>query len=130
MRDDQKWMLKCALLPVLLGDSLSAHALSFKIYARCGVESYVCDAKRSVWSFLDPTSKFFDLISVSEGAALMSALLQIAENTDYLPVLVPMGERFSRFLEEQRDILEPRFIITTKDDIWNSAPFAALMKGE
>ena len=130
MRDDQKWMLKGALLPVLLGDSLSAHLLSLKIYARCGVQSLVCDEKKSALSVIDPTSKFFDLISVNEGAAVMVALSQIAENTDYLPVLIPTSERFEGFVEEHRETLEPLFIITSKDNVWNSAPFAALMKGE
>ena len=130
MRDDQKWMLKGALLPVLLGDSLSAHALSIRIYARCGVESLVCDERRSVIGVLDPTCKFFDLISVTEGAALMASLSQIASNTDYLPILIPMNERFSRFVTEYREALESLFIITTREDAFNSAPFAALMKGE
>lgn len=130
MRDDQKWMLKGALLPVLLGDSVSAHMLSLKIYARCGVQSLICDEKKSALSVIDPTSKFFDLISVKEGAAMMSALSQIAANTDYLPVLIPTSECFDRFVKEHKDTLEPLFIITSKENIWNSAPFAALMKGE
>ena len=130
MRDDQKWMLKGALLPVLLGDTPSAHLLSLKICARCGVRSLVCDERRSVLSVIDPTSRFFDLISVTEGAAVMACLSQIAESTDYLPVLVPMSERFLRIVEENRERLEPVFIITSKDNVWNSAPFAALMKGE
>ena len=130
MRDDQKWMLKGALLPVLLGDSSSAHILSLKLYARCGVRSYVCDAKRSVWSFIDPTSSFFDLISVTEGAAVMTALSQIAASTDYLPILIPANEHFARFIAERRDALEPLFIITDSENIWNCAPIAALMKGE
>ena len=130
MRDDQKWLLKGALLPVLLGDSLAAHALSLKIYAKCGVESLVCDERQSALSVINPTCKFFDLISATEGAALMAALSHIAENADYLPILIPMNERFSRFVEEYRESLEPLFIITTKDEVFNSAPFAALMKGE
>ena len=130
MRDDQKWLLKGALLPVLLGDSLAAHALSLKIYAKCGVESLVCDEKQSALSVINPTCRFFDLISATEGAAIMAALSHIAENADYLPVLIPVNERFSRFVEENRESLEPLFIITTKDDVWNSAPFSALMKGE
>ena len=60
----------------------------------------------------------------------VSCLSQIAESTDYLPVLVPMSERFMRIVEENRERLEPVFIITSKDNVWNSAPFAALMKGE
>lgn len=130
MRDDQKWMLKGALLPVLLGDSLSAHLLSLKIYARCGVQSLVCDEKKSALSVIDPTSKFFDLISLNEGAAVMAALSQIAANGDYLPVIIPISERFEGFVEEHRETLEHLFIITSKDNVWNSAPFAALMKGE
>ena len=130
MRDDQKWMLKDALLPILLGDSLSAHLLSLKIYARCGVQSYVCDDKRGVLSFIDPTSKFFDLISAKEGSAVMAALSQIAANSDYLPVIIPTSERFERLVEEYRETLESLFIITSKEKVWNSAPFAALMKGE
>ena len=122
MRDDQKWMLKGALLPVLLGDTPSAHLLSLKICARCGVRSLVCDERRSVLSIIDPTSRFFDLISVTEGAAVMACLSQIAESTDYLPVLIPM--------EENRESLEPVLIITSKDNVGNSAPFAALMKGD
>lgn len=130
MRDDQKWMLKGALLPVLLGDSLRTHLLSLGIYARCGVQSLVCDEKKSALSVIDPTSKFFDLISVSEGAAVMAALEHIAANTDYLPVLIPMSERFLHIVEENRETLEALFIITSKENVWSSAPFAALMKGE
>ena len=130
MSDDQKWMLKGALLPVLLGETPLAHLLSLKIFARCGVQSYVCDAKRGVLGFLDPTSKFFDLISVTEGAAVMAALSHIAESSDYLPVLIPTSEHFERFVEEHREALEPLFIIASKDNVWSSAPFAALMKGE
>ena len=130
MREDKKEYLRGALLPVLLGDSVSAHALSAQIYARFGVVSYVCDSRRRFWSFVDPTSRFFDLIAVTEGGAVLAALEQIASNSDYLPVLIACNERFERFVADNKEVLEPRFIISTKEDIWNSAPFAALMKGE
>ena len=129
MSDFQRDMQKEALLPILLGDSFAAHSLSLQIYLRCGVRSYICDSKRGFLSFIDPTSRFFDLISVSEGAAMLCALENIAANTDYLPILVPCGERFCAFVEENIEFLEPRFIIASKNNVFDSAPFSAILKG-
>ncbi len=129
MTEFQKAMQREALLPIFLGDSFAAHKLSLKLYLTCGVKSYVCDSKRSFWSFIDPTSSFFDLISVTEGIAMRSALGAISVNREYLPVLVPFGARFEEFVKENIEFLEPRFIIASREDIFKCAPIAAIMKG-
>ena len=130
MTEFQKTMQREALLPILLGDSFAAHKVAVKLYLRVGVKSYVCDSRRGFWSFIDPASSFFDLISVKEGIAVRSALDAISKNKDYLPVLVPCNAHFEAFVKENIDFLEPRFILASKEDIFRSAPIAALMKGE
>ena len=126
----QNDVLRSSLLPILLGDSRAAHALSFKIYIRCGVRSCICDSRSSFLDLIDPSSSFFDMISDSEDAVLLEGLRYIAEESDYLLVLVPCSERFERLISEHREFFESRFILRTRENLFNSEPFLALLKGE
>ena len=79
---------------------------------------------------IDPSSSFFDMISDSEDAVLLEGLRYIAEESDYLLVLVPCSERFERLISEHREFFESRFILRTRKNLFNSEPFLALLKGE
>ena len=69
---NSKDMLRSSVIPVLLGDNLSAHLMAAKIYLRCGMISYVCDAKMTVADYIDPFSRFFSLVSETDADIIIT----------------------------------------------------------
>ena len=121
---DTKEMLRKSVIPVLLGDCAAAHALSFRIYFRCGVVSYVCDENRRISDYLNPFSRFFSLICQSDDDVICDALDYLSSKKDYLPVIIPCSDRFRTFVNSHRDFLESRFIIATPETIFKQTPMS------
>lgn len=128
MRAESKKMLKDSVIPVILGDNAGAHLLALKIFLSCGVVSYVCSAKRSALSFIDPFAKHFPLFCESGSAAALESLTYIASNPDYLPILIPCTKEFSALVSENSELLESRFIISDSDTALRAYPLRDLKR--
>ena len=128
MRKEAKDMLREAVIPMLLGDNARAQLLALKIYLRCGVTSYVCDTKRSLFSLINPAVSFFRLYSDSkDGIAVLEALGYVASNTDYLPMIVACDASFAELIDNNREFFEPRFILTDSVTLFSSSPLSKLV---
>ena len=121
---NSKDMLRSCVIPVLLGDTFSAHILAAKIYFRTGIISYVCDSKISFLDYLDPLSKFFSLVSEDEEDIICQCLEYLASNKEYLPIVIPCNERYSAFADKYREFLEPRFILSDKESFFSEPPMS------
>ena len=121
MRAESKKMLKDSVIPVILGDNAGAHLLALRIFLSCGVVSYVCSAKRSFLSFIDPFAKHFPLFCESGSTAALESLFYIASSPDYLPMLIPCTKEFSALISENSELLESRFIISDRQTALSSS---------
>jgi hypothetical protein len=121
---NSKDMLRSCIIPVLLGDTISTHILSAKIYLRTGITSYICDSKISLLDYIDPLSKFFSLVSKNDCDIICEALEYLASNKEYLPIIIPCNERYKAFVDDYKSFLEPRFILSDKESFWNTPPMS------
>ncbi|MBQ8140646.1 MAG: hypothetical protein IJ038_03005 [Clostridia bacterium] len=113
--DNCKDAVRSSIIPLLLGDSLSTHRLSAKIYLKTGIVSYVCDENKTLADHISPFSKFFPLFSKNDDEILRGTLDYIASNKEYLPIIIPCSERYTDFVNANLAFLEPRFIISTPE---------------
>ena len=117
-------MLRDTVVPVLLGNSFSAHMLAARIYFLCGVRSYICDDKRRALDFVDPFSLHYSLVARSPVA--LCSLDYLAKERELLPIIVPCDEYFADFVSENRDFLETRFVISDKASFFSLSQISAL----
>ena len=115
-------ILRATLVPILLGDSIKAHLLAARIYMRSGISSYVCDDRRRFADFIDPFSRFYSITS-DLGVAL-AVLGGLFPNDDYLPLLVPCTPMYEKFVAENRDFLESRYIISDSREFFSRKPMS------
>ena len=132
LRIDCKEAVRTSIIPILLGNSSATHRLSAKIYLRTGIKPYICDEKKIFADYIDPTSRFFPIFSKSNDALLCEILDYISSNSDYLPMIVPCDDRYSRFISENRAFLEQRAIITSESDFFEhkTIRYITSVKGE
>ena len=127
MTKEAKNMLREAIIPVLLGDCARAHLLALRIYFDCGVVSYVCDTGKSLFSLIDPASRFFPLFSSQSSDVVLDSLAYAAKEAEYLPVLVPCSDKYAELVKENREFLESRFIISDSSSLFSCPPLSELL---
>lgn len=118
----KKDILRTTLVPVLLGDNFGAHLLAARIYLRSGISSYVCDDKRRFADLIDPFSSFYS-ISSEPGVAL-AVLGELFPNNDYIPILIPCNRYYERFVRENKEFLESRYIISDSRGLFGQKPMS------
>lgn len=124
MNYDSKDMLRATVIPVLLGDCHTAHRFAASIYFRCGIVSYVCDDKKRLLDLLDPCSRFFRLHSRKEPRVILDSLDYLASVKDYVPIIIPCNSFYEELVRENRDFLEPRFIISDRESFFVQKPMS------
>ena len=127
MTEEAKNLLRESLIPVLLGDNLKTHLLAMRIYLTCGVVSYICDTKKSLFNTLDPFSRYFPLFSSNIDAVALKSLAYAASNTDYLPLLIVCDDKLLPFINDNREFIESRFIISDRSSLFSSSPLSKLL---
>lgn len=120
----QNDVLREHLLPVLLGDTPQAHGLALRIYLHCGVVSYICDTRRHVLDYCNPTGRFFPVCHSDKGTLLSDSLCYLAADPDLLPVLIPCSDEHAAYIEAHRALLEQHFLIRTADTLFDTAPLS------
>ena len=127
MTEEAKNLLRESLIPVLLGDNLKTPLLAMRIYLTCGVVSYICDTKKSLFNALDPFSRSFPLFSSNIDAVALKSLAYAASNTDYLPMLIICDDKLLPFINDNREFIESRFIISNRSSLFSSSPLSKLL---
>ena len=126
MTDYSKEMLRKTLIPVLLGGNRRSFAISSRLWFFHGLRSYICDSKRRFFAVMDPLVTAFELFSDTDDDMIFEALCYISDNTDYLPILVPCSQKFELFVKRNAERLETRFIISSAEELFSTAPLSAL----
>ena len=101
-----------AVAPVILGNGPIAHILALKLNLRYGLSSVLCGQRKNI----------LDLISIDCGFLSLSEKddrLRLEQLTDFsdrwnecILVLIPTADADRRFIEENRDALECRYLIS------------------
>ncbi len=114
-----------SIIPVLLGDGLSANLLALRIFLRLGIVSYICSEKRSLTTLLNPAARFYSTVS-GKDEIVCASLSYLAENKDYLPILLPCSPEAENFTKRHLPFLEARFIVTSKAEFFKLKPITLI----
>lgn len=116
-------------LPFILGNDARSHLLSLKIFHKYGIISFVCKKKRGLADFLDYSSSFVRLCDTESSRLIAEQLVSLAEQSPTsLPLLIADCEEFDLAVEEQRKILEKRFIILSGKDLFTDSPLTDIYR--
>lgn len=116
-------------VPYILGNNLSAHKLSMRLYKRFGIVSLICDCRHSFFDIFDPSSRALILTSTESSRLVAEQLLSLAAQSDYtLPLIVCLDQKYSQMINGQRDLLEHSFVISDEESILKSSPISDVLK--
>ena len=111
-------------VPFLLGDTMTAHKLSFKIFKRYGIVSLILDTKKTVADLWDFSSRFK---AISQSKSQEIAVMHLAAQTQYtLPLLIPCSDKYTDLVKKHSSELESEFIILNADISLEDSPLAII----
>ena len=110
-------------IPFLLGNNATSRKLSKKIYRKYRIACYILDANQTLASTFKISSKFVKLTNPKNFALTASELIYLAEQCQYtLPILIPCSKEYERLVNEQKDLLESSFVISSCNDALELSP--------
>ena len=99
------------VVPVILGNGLSAHLLGFRLNTKKGLSSVLCGSRRNILDLLDLGCGYLSL-SKERSRLSLEQLIDFADKwNECILVLIPLTDADRRFLEENREVLESRYLI-------------------
>ncbi len=114
--------------PFILGNGMAAHALSAKIFFKCGISSLILSEHFSVCDIIDPFGMRIPLVPSNDSELLCEELIPFAtKNAHTLPLLFPCDEKYAALVEKERERLEGYFIICKTSEVFSSSPLAKLV---
>ena len=112
-------------VPYILGGSAHAHAIAAQIYFRYGIVSLVCDQHPSPIGSLDPFCRYVRLSPASDSSLIAEQLLALCAQQSYtLPIIIPVSKYYEDLAEAERERLEHKFVISSKETLFSSSPLA------
>ncbi len=104
---------------VILGDCFSSRLLALELWARGGVESIICDRKRSALGLLIPVGTFRRLYHGKDRAVILCQLddIALASRGEEICFLVAESERYTAFLREYKRQLEDKYVIADRAEL-------------
>lgn len=110
-------------IPFILGNTPSARKLSRRIYFKYRIICLILDTKGSLLQLLDPTNRFLKLSKAHSSSLTAMQLTALAEQSAYtLPLLIPCSEKYEKLVEENRELLEKSFVISSIDTALTDSP--------
>lgn len=114
-------------VPFLLGDTMTAHKLSFKIFKRYGIVSLILDTKKTVADLWDFSSRFKAISQSKSQEIAVMQLKDLAAQTQYtLPLLIPCSNEYTDLVKKHSSELESEFIILNADISLEDSPLAII----
>ncbi len=111
--------------PFILGNGTAAHALSARIFFKCGISSFILSEHFTVYDVIDPSSMRIPLVRSNDPDLLCEELISLAAREPHtLPLLISCDARFASLTEQRRERLEEYFIICEPADVFSSSPLA------
>ena len=123
-KEARETLLAQSVIPVILGNGITAHLLSVKFFYRYRMTSLLCAARKGLLDYLDPTCDFLRLFRVTEDRLAAERLISLAEEYDEtLFVLIPTSEEDRRMVQRYAAGLESRFIVAEPESVFRKPPF-------
>ena len=114
-------------VPFLLGDTITAHKLSFKIFKKYGIVSLILDTKKNVVDLWDFSSRFKTISQNNNQEITVMQLKDLAAQTQYtLPLLIPCSDEYKKLVNKNASELESEFIILNADIPLEDSPLAII----
>ena len=112
-----KQLLREDILPVILGNSISAHRLSISIHAKYGLCSLLCAPRSRFLDLINPFAFFLPLMTDTHPRLIREQLSDLSmryENT--LLLLIPSTQEELSRLGKETDALEENFLLVRSPD--------------
>ena len=104
-------------IAVILGNGVSEHLLALRLYNRYRVVSILCGRGENLLNLLNFVCGFLQLDLNKSSQLSTEKLLELAEyHNDHAAVLFPVSEKSKRFVSDNIDALECRYIISSRTD--------------
>ena len=117
-----------AVVPVIMDNGCAAHAKALGASLKHGLSSVLCGKRKNLLDLLNIGSGFLSL-SGERGRLTLEQLLDFADTwNESILVLVPMSDADRKFIEENRESIESRYIVST-DGRLDSLPIKNLERG-
>jgi hypothetical protein len=112
-------------LPFIIGNGKQAHRLSRKIFHKYGIVSLICGERRTLSDLLDYSCRFLRLCPSDSPRLLCEQLIALSEQSPYtLPIAIPANTRYETMINEARELLEQKFVISSEKELFVSSPLA------
>lgn len=100
-------------LAVILGDGATARLYALALRMLCGVDTVICDTQKSGFRFVFPFGSFYSLTHSDQPRILFEELCHISSlGRGTLMFLAVGGKRYGELIQQIRDDIESRFIIS------------------
>lgn len=111
-RETAKELFCEAVAPVMLSNGFAAHTLALRLNAKYGLSSVLCGKRRNILDLLALDTAFFRLCSENSRLRL-EQLIDFSDRwNECILVLIPITEADRDFIEENREALECRYLIS------------------
>lgn len=117
----KKDALSGELIPVLLGWSQEVRETAHRMYHQYGVVSHVFCERIPLPLRLSLCMKFHLINHTSDERLMLQALHDFADqlgHADVILYLIPCTEEYANFIWENCDVLEGRFVIASREEMY------------
>ena len=109
---ERRLLLGSSILPVIVGNGISAHCLLIRLRLKYGMSPIVCGRRKCPLNFLETRCGFLQLHSIKDHRLTAEQLSDLSELCDDMtPVLIPSSGYGSSTVESCLSQLESRYIV-------------------
>lgn len=118
---ETKQAIRSSVVPILLGNGAPSCRLAWRLYLTLGTVSLRLGTHRRPTDLLGLACLFRS--AAKDERLRLEQLLDVSEEfSDYLLLLIPTDEPSRNLLQAHRELLEPRFILSSPDEVFLHIP--------
>ena len=126
MSREQKALLRSGVLPLILGNGISAHLLSLRLLRRYGVPSIICGERKELLSYLNFKCGFLQLSNFENTRLASEQLTDFASDNEELTLLIlPCTDKTRSFVKRSAPELESHYILFQDEKELHAHPLFA-----
>lgn len=114
-------------LPFLLGSNSNSRRLARKIYRKYKITCYILDTEKTFFDVASRSRKFVKLTKTKSQSVMLEEILYLAAQCPYtLPILIPCSEEYESLVNENREALEAKFVLSSQSDALIKSPLSVI----
>ena len=99
------------IIAIIVGNGISAHVAALRLDTELGISSVLCGKRENLLNTLNFKCGFFQLDFRSNPRLAAEQLIYLTEiNEDFTHILIPTSENAARFVSDNSELLESRYI--------------------